>query len=120
LVRVGSLHRGEAPDTFRDEIIEVASVPGTQKSDAFYYGGVRSVRELVLRSGHRVSGTANHRLLVAGEAGMEWRRLDEIAVGDYVATKYGDDMWAPMPPRLDDFVPSASYGSQRSVRVPAR
>src|SRR5207245_4024811 len=39
LVRIGSLHRGETPDSFRDEILEVASLDGTQKTDAFYYGG---------------------------------------------------------------------------------
>ena len=41
-------------------------LPGrVRKTDAFYYGGTRPVREVVLASGQRVTGTPNHRLLVA-------------------------------------------------------
>jgi ribonucleoside-diphosphate reductase alpha chain len=101
LVRIGSLYRGEEPDSFRNDVREVASLSGPQKTDAFYYGGVRPVTSVVLRSGHRVSGTANHRLLVSGRDGLEWRRLDEIAVGEYVATQYGDDLWSVLPARLE-------------------
>src|SRR5207253_8914024 len=82
LVRIGSLHRDEAPDTFRSELIEVASLGGTEKTDAFYYGGEQFVRSVVLRSGHRVTGTLNHRLLVADLNGLEWRRLDDIVPGE--------------------------------------
>ncbi|MGH9261101.1 MAG: hypothetical protein ACRD08_14600, partial [Acidimicrobiales bacterium] len=73
LVRIGHLHEGEAPDTFRSEIVEVASLEGTQKTDAFYYGGLREVREVVLRSGQRLVGTPNHRLMVAVDGGLDWR-----------------------------------------------
>ncbi len=118
LVRIGSLHRGEAPDTFRDEILEVASLAGPQKTDAFYYGGERETAEVVLRSGHRVVGTMNHRLLVGGHEGLEWKRLDELAVGDWIAQQYGADMWSSLPARFDDFAASASYGSQKAVTVP--
>jgi len=102
LVRIASLYRGEAPDTFRNDVREVASLTGPQKTDAFYYGGVRPVTAVTLRSGHRVSGTANHRLLVSGRDGLEWRRLDEISVGEYVATQYGDELWSVLPARLGD------------------
>jgi ribonucleoside-diphosphate reductase alpha chain len=118
LVRIGRLHQGEAPDTFRHEIHEVASLEGTQKSDAFYYGGVRPVRAVVLRSGHRVEGTPNHRLLVAGDNGLEWKRLDEIERDDMVAVKYGDELWSTLASRFDDFTPSLSYGCQKDVRLP--
>ena len=100
LTRIATLYRGEAPDSYRSDVREVASLSGPQKTDAFYYGGVRPVTSVVLRSGHHVTGTANHRLLVSGADGLEWRRLDEIAVGDYVATQYGDDLWSVLPARL--------------------
>ena len=109
---------GEAPDTFRDEILEVASLGGSQKTSAFYYGGVRPVRSVRLRSGHRVTGTPNHRLLVASKAGIDWRRLDELAPGDLVAVQYGAELWSSLPARFDDFQPSASYGSQKQVSIP--
>jgi adenosylcobalamin-dependent ribonucleoside-diphosphate reductase len=103
LVRIGSLYQGERPDSFRDEVIEVASLDGVRKTDAFYYGGVRPVREVVLRSGHKVVGTPNHRLLVAGEGGLVWRRLDEIAEGESVALRYGAELWSLVPAPLAGF-----------------
>src|SRR5207245_4685242 len=85
LVRIGSLYRGEKPDSFRDEVIEVASLDGVRKPDAFYYGGLRPVREVVLRSGRKVVGTPNHRLLVAAAGALELPGPDEIAEGEGVA-----------------------------------
>ncbi len=118
LVRIESLHQGESPDSFRDEVMEVASINGPQKTDAFYYGGERPVRTATLRSGHRVTATPNHRLLTAADGDLVWRRLDEIQPGEYVATHYGSDIWATVPARFDSFVASAAYGNQKSVRMP--
>ncbi|HVW31304.1 MAG TPA: adenosylcobalamin-dependent ribonucleoside-diphosphate reductase, partial [Acidimicrobiia bacterium] len=103
LVRIGSLYQGEKPDSFRDEVIEVASLDGVRKTDAFYYGGVRPVREVALRSGHKVIGTPNHRLLVATKDGLEWRRLDEITEGESVALRYGAELWSLLPAALEGF-----------------
>jgi ribonucleoside-diphosphate reductase alpha chain len=118
LVRIGDLHRGEAPDSFRSEIIELASLDGSQKSDAFYYGGVKRVREIVLRSGHRIIGTPNHRVLVAGAGRLEWIPLEDVLPDEFVAVQYGDDLWSTTPARFDDFQPSAPYGSQTRVKAP--
>ncbi len=118
LIRIGGLHDGESPDSFRDEILAVASIGGIHKTDAFYYGGTRPVRRVVLRSGHTVTGTPNHRVLTAGTSGLDWKRLDQIEPGDYVATKYGDELWSELPARFDDFTPTPAYGSQKMVRIP--
>jgi len=118
LMRIGSLHQGEEPDTFREHRLVVASIDGAQKAEAFYYGGVREVRQAVLRSGHRVTATPNHRLLVAADGRLDWRRMDELEVGDRVAVQYGADLWSVLPVQFDDFTPSPSYGCQKSVTVP--
>ncbi|MBA2609935.1 MAG: hypothetical protein H0U92_13420, partial [Actinobacteria bacterium] len=118
LVRIESLHDDEAPDTFRGHFMQVASLDGVQKTDAFYFGGDREVREVVLRNGLRVTGTMNHRVMVAGVNGLDWRRLDEIEATDAVAVQYGSEMWSPVPSRFDGFAPSPSYGSQKAVRAP--
>src|SRR5450755_3256246 len=85
LVRIGSLHRGEAEDTFREERMVISSLDGDRKTDAFYYGGIRPVRRVKLRSGHSITGTLPHRLLVAGPGGLAWKALAEIEKGDGVA-----------------------------------
>ena len=118
LVRISSLHSGEQPDSFRDMELAIASLDGTRNTNAFYYGGTRPVREVRLRSGHRVTGTPNHRLLTCGPDGLTWRRLDELQAGEYVATQYGDDLWAAAPASFDEFAPSANYGNQKTVTIP--
>ena len=118
LVRIGAWHQGEEEDSFRDHVVEVASLTGTRKTDAFYYGGVRPVREALLRSGHRVTGTPNHRLLVAAAGGLEWRHLADLQAGDYVATRYGADLWSSVPASLRGIAVSAPYGSQKAVTLP--
>ncbi len=118
LVRIEGLHNGEAPDSFSPLDLQVASLDGPRFTDAFYSGGQRPVREVRLRSGHRVVGTPNHRLLTCGEEGLAWRRLDELQPGEFVATQYGDDIWSPTAARFDDFNPSPAYGSQKAVTIP--
>ncbi|HEU0286658.1 MAG TPA: vitamin B12-dependent ribonucleotide reductase, partial [Nocardioidaceae bacterium] len=118
LVRIGSLHDGEAEDSFRSERLVVSSVDGPRKTDAFYYGGVRPVRSVQLRSGHTITGTHVHRLLVAGDGGPAWKHLGEIEVGDSVAVQYGADMWSPVPASLRGIRVSPSYGSQKQVVLP--
>ena len=118
LVRIGALHNGESPDSFRDMELTIASLDGERSTDAYYYGGTRPVREVTLRSGHKVVGTDNHRLLTCGVDGLSWRRLDELQPGEYVATQYGDDMWSAAPASFADFVSLPRYGSQKVVTLP--
>jgi adenosylcobalamin-dependent ribonucleoside-diphosphate reductase len=119
LVRISSLRDGEAPDSFRDMALQIASLDGPRDTNAFYYGGTRPVREVELRSGHRVTGTPNHRLLTCSSDGLAWRRLDQLEPGEFVATQYGDDLWSTTPARFGDFHPSDSYGCQKAVTIPA-
>ncbi|MGW0433191.1 TSCPD domain-containing protein [Micromonospora sp. NPDC003197] len=118
LIRIGGLHRGEAEDTFRAENLEISSLDGYRKTDAFYYGGVRPVRTVTLRSGHTVTGTFPHRLLTSGDEGLTWKTLGEIQQGDFVAIQYGAEMWATLPASLRDIEVSAPYGNQKTVTLP--
>ena len=118
LVRMASLHQNEAEDTFRPEHLVISSLDGDRKTDAFYYGGVRPVRRVTLRSGHSVTGTLPHRLLVAGHGTVEWKTLAEIQPGDHVAIQYGAELWAATPASLRDIRISRPYGSQKPVVLP--
>jgi len=118
LVRIGALHNGERPDSFRNMDLTIASLDGSRSTDAFYYGGSRPVREVRLRSGHKVVGTHNHQLLTCGDDGLSWRRLDELQPGEFVATQYGDDMWSATPASFADFVSTRAHGNQKAITVP--
>ncbi|MEU8268752.1 vitamin B12-dependent ribonucleotide reductase [Sphaerisporangium sp. NPDC049002] len=118
LIRIGGLYQGEAEDTFREERMEISSLDGPRKTDAFYYGGVRPVRRVRLRSGHTITGTFPHRLLTAQHGALAWKTLGEITEGDHVATQYGAMMWATLPASLRHIEVSPSYGNQKAVRLP--
>jgi adenosylcobalamin-dependent ribonucleoside-diphosphate reductase len=112
LVRIGSLYGGEGAGSFRPEVLEVASLEGTEKTDAFYYGGVKPVLTVTLRSGLKLTGTPNHRVLSAGRGGFSWRRLDELKEGELVAARYGMDMWSVLPARLGEGAPRAEMSEE--------
>ncbi|GAB3222481.1 hypothetical protein GCM10027447_09390 [Glycomyces halotolerans] len=118
LIRIGSLYGGEPEGTFRSELLRVASLGGDRKTDAFYYGGVRPTREVVLRSGHRIRGTYQHRLLVAGHGELTWKHLGEIREGDYVATQYGADLWSSVPYNLRGMHPVEPKWWDERVSLP--
>jgi adenosylcobalamin-dependent ribonucleoside-diphosphate reductase len=118
LIRIGSLFQGEAEDTFREERLVISSLDGDRKTEAFYYGGTRPVRRITLRSGHKITGTLPHRLLVAGSGALAWKTLAEIEEGDAVAIQYGAEHWASTPPSLRGIIVSAPYGCQ-DVRLPS-
>jgi ribonucleoside-diphosphate reductase alpha chain len=118
LVRIGSLHRGEPEDSFREEHLVISSLDGDRKADAFYYGGTRRVRRVMLRSGHVITGTLPHRLLVAGGGGLEWKALADITEGDSVALQYGAELWASTTPSLRGISVSPRHGSQKLVVLP--
>jgi len=118
LIRIGSLHQGEAEDSFREEHLVISSLDGDRKTDAFYYGGTRLVRRVTLRSGHSVTGTHPHRLLVAGTGGLEWKALGEIEKGDAVALQYGAELWSATPASLRHITVSALHGNQKTVSLP--
>ena len=118
LVRMASLYRGEAEDTFRQERLVISSLDGDRKTDAFYYGGIRPVRQVTLRSGHSITGTLPHRLLVAGQGTLEWKSLAEIRPGDQVTVQYGAEFWATTPASLRDIRVSREHGNQKHVVLP--
>jgi intein/homing endonuclease len=62
---------------------------------AFYNGGVKTTFRVTTDSGYSESGTGNHRVKVMSNSGyVEWRYLDELQVGDFVAINRTTDLWS--------------------------
>jgi adenosylcobalamin-dependent ribonucleoside-diphosphate reductase len=117
LLRIGALHQGEPEDSFREEHLVISSLDGDRKTDAFYYGGRRPVRRVTLRSGHTITGTLPHRLLVAGGNGLQWKALADIAAGDAVALQHGAELWSSTAASLRGISVSPLYGCQKQVAL---
>lgn len=89
---------GQAPEEdFSPAQIGVGQEAGRRATaTAFYNGGVKPTFMLRTASGYSLSGTANHRVKVMASSGrVEWRYLDEICPGDFVALNRTTDLWAP-------------------------
>jgi len=119
LLPIRDLHAGEAPDTFRALSLRVASLGGEQTAAHFYYGGERPTLRVSLQDGRVITGTPNHRLYIGTAQGFVWKRLDELAPGDYVSVKIGAQIFGADVP-LHGFVQSTTRaGYQKTINVPA-
>lgn len=85
LSRIDSLNPGVNEEGYGPLTVGVLSLSGKTFSSQFYDSGVRPTISVVSRHGYEVTGTDKHRLICVGDNGPEWRRLDEIKAGDYVA-----------------------------------
>jgi intein/homing endonuclease len=64
-------------------------------SSHFYNGGVKPTFKVKSASGYTVTGTGNHRVRVMTPAGVvDWKYLDDIQPGDYLAIHRGTNLWA--------------------------
>ena len=70
--------------------LAVATDAGPQGSDEFYNHGVATVRRIRTASGYHLAATLQHRVrVIDAQGGYVWRRLDELAVGDWVVLQKG-------------------------------
>lgn len=116
LLPIADLYAGEQPNTFRSLALHVASLEGTQITSHFYFGGVQPTRRVKLADGHEITGTPNHRLYVGTAEGLMWKRLDELALGDYVALKIGAQLLARMCPCVAFSSPQHAVAIRRPFR----
>ena len=56
-----------------------------------YYGGNKKIIKILSKE-FSISGTPNHRVMVFGEDGLSWKRLDRITTDDYVAMPKNDEI----------------------------
>jgi intein/homing endonuclease/uncharacterized protein YbjQ (UPF0145 family) len=107
LVRIDSLNPGVNDNGYGEKSVIVRSLHGMKESTQFYDSGVQPVIRVTSRSGFEVEGTDKHRLICSGDSGPEWRRLDEIRPGDYVAIVRKDLPFGYGPPMIEK---AYSYG----------
>jgi intein/homing endonuclease len=65
--------------------VGVRSTIGMTQSSHFYDSGIQPCIKIEDRFGFKIEGTAKHRVIVATDSGPDWKRLDQIKEGDYVA-----------------------------------
>lgn len=78
-------------------VIGVSQESGRKSQSAYFYnGGVRQTFQINTHCSVGVEGTGNHRVRVLTPDGVvDWKRLDQIEVGDFLAIDRGSNLWAP-------------------------
>ena len=102
LAQIADLSSFREVDQFEQTEIEVLTPSGSEKTDAFYYGGVRETRKIRLQYGYEIEGTLNHRIQVLGPSGnIEFKRLDELTPSDTAVLYSGQNVFGaaarPLP-----------------------
>lgn len=86
--------------------------------------GVKHVSTVRLSNGVEIEGTKNHRILTVcnSTADFVWKKIKDIAVGDVVVRRIGDNLWAKNPatlPAIEASTISGKRGNLSNVFAPA-
>ncbi|HWC11488.1 MAG TPA: LAGLIDADG family homing endonuclease, partial [Acidimicrobiales bacterium] len=103
LVRLRSLGDPDGPQ-WQDLDARVATDEGARAATKFYVNGLEPVVTVETEAGHRIAGTAQHRVRVVHPAtgAWEWRRFSDLRPGDLVPLSLDQLVGAarpvPLPP----------------------
>ena len=120
LVRLGSLGDPDGQQ-WQDLETEVATDEGPRDATKFYVNGSEAVVTVETARGHRVRGTATHRIKVVDPDSGEWvwRRFGELAGGELVplalGALVGEPQEVPLPPLAE-----AYWTGEHHLSVPRR
>ncbi len=89
LLRIGSLRRGESPESFSQRNLRVASNPGVALAREYYYGGVQPVVRVSTDLGLELGGTPVHQVKVVRDGAITWERMSRLKAGDRLLVEYG-------------------------------
>lgn len=93
---IASLSDMRLPDQFEAHDLRIVSPVSTERSDYFYYGGMRETRRVMLSYGYEIEGTPNHRIhVLKGNGSIGFVRLDELKIGDTVVLYTGQQVFGP-------------------------
>lgn len=116
LFRIEDLGKAD-PEAFSPASIGVVQEGARRATaEAFYNGGVKETYTIKTDSGYSLTGTGNHRVKVMASSGcVEWKYLDEMKAGDFIALNRTTDLWAS---DLLDLRPYHNADGYKDVSLP--
>jgi ribonucleotide reductase alpha subunit/intein/homing endonuclease len=106
LVPIAELAQADSPlvDQFESLDIDVITPAGLEKTDAFYYGGMRETRKVALSYGYQVEGTPNHRVhTLQSDGHIDFTSLENLKIGDTVVLYGGQQIFGAAGQPLPSF-----------------
>jgi len=107
LLRLDEIIPHARPGWYEHDLV-VATDEGPRFSPQSYNNGVVGVLRLTTEEGITVTGTPNHKFKVMTAEGLAWRELQEIAPGDAILVKLGQQRGQPQTLRH----PKRQHGNQ--------
>jgi intein/homing endonuclease len=85
LIPIAEISDFREPDAFENLEMTIRTSHGIDKSDSFYYGGVKKTKKVTLNCGYNIEGTPNHRIHVLQDDGtIGFKYLGQITTDDTV------------------------------------
>ncbi len=104
LTPISAMSDMRLPDQFERHDIDIVSPTSIERSDSFYYGGMRETRHVTLAHGFEIEGTPNHRVQILHADGrVDFKKLDDLKIGDEVLIYMGQQVFGPESQLLPAF-----------------
>ncbi|MEO7001518.1 MAG: LAGLIDADG family homing endonuclease [Ktedonobacterales bacterium] len=101
-----SLEHKPGEDEFVPFEATVLGVDGPEQASKFYCGGFQPIYSVETNLGYTIRGTANHPLLTLQPGGeLAWKKIGELAAGDYVALARGSHIFGERAALPESFYP---------------
>src|SRR5690606_25441247 len=94
LIPIEQLKPEDSDEGFNEMQVGIQSTDGFRYTSHFYDAGVQPTQQIRTRMGYQLRGTYEHPVLVLGPDGSkQWKRLDELCIGDFVAVQHHGAVW---------------------------
>lgn len=109
IIEIGSLYSGEAPGTYIPYEQLISGFAGSmEKSSKFYVNGYKDTIKVTNGLGSTLEGTLNHPVWAMRDGNAQWVELQDLRVGDWLATRVGANTWGNSDD-TSDFVKDLSH-----------
>jgi DNA polymerase III subunit gamma/tau len=119
-LQIGDLVDTSLPEGFNPKQIELDTRIGAKKTKNVFHETTNNTLEIITNLGYSLEGTFEHSVLCMTKNGIDFKRLDELEVGDYVAINRRKGIWAQDPCPLNfNFQKSENDHSSITYKVPS-
>lgn len=89
------------------------------KASHVYFDGFRKTKKLITKNGYTLEGTLDHPVKVNTGGVLQWKKLSEIEVGDYLCIQRNINLWPTKGSRLPKFNYTSTNGAtKKNVILP--
>lgn len=111
IIEIGDLSGGELPGTYVPYERMVAGFHGRmEKATKFYVSGLTPTIKVVTGLGSGIEGTYDHPVWCMRNGVAQWVQLQDLKIGDWLATRVGADVWGN-DDDTSDFVKDFNHGN---------